>query len=174
MATNPQLALALRKNRGKQIRPDWIVRLKQACGYEVPSESFLSLETTETLKSDFLAQVRRHQASGRQYWLGGACDRFANCLNKLGLELGSKRLVLFSSVDEYLGAVELPAAVITSGFRAIWDVVEEDFCVTTADLKDGLCVELNFYDADGKYVQEGVWEVTCWGAFEEVVKAIEK
>src|SRR5207249_3292230 len=87
---------------------------------------------------------------------------------KLSLIEPSTPLVLFSSVDEYIGAIRLPAGVVLTRFQAVWEVVEEDFLVSTLDLGSALCVELNFYDVEGRYVRDGVFEVAGWGVFADI------
>jgi hypothetical protein len=44
-------------------------------------------------------------------------------------------------------------------------VVEQDLGLATPQLADGLCLELNYYDGVGSYVQEGIYELTAWGVF---------
>lgn len=78
---------------------------------------------------------------------------------------GGRAVVLFHSCDKFIGAVRLDAAAIASALEAVWRVAEEDLCVATPDLSSGFCLEENYYDGDGAYVPDGVFELTAWGDF---------
>lgn len=170
MAATPQLDLALRKNRGESIRRDWMARLKEACAYEILPEHFLALEPTETLKKEFFERVKGNNQVQRRQWPASSLEELANALMDLSIDLRSLPAVLFSSADKYLGAVQMPASVALSNFTAVWKVVEEDFCLVTLDLENGLCVEVNFYDERGNYTKDGIYKLSAWGVFASVVR----
>jgi len=160
--TDQKLNSALEKNRASRIRSSWTASLSQACGMEIAPEYFLSLKETTALKEAFWSKVR-----------GKGCPRrFYSKKNFEQIESGLKAItngqltsVLFSSVDKYIGAVRLPASVVFNHIQSIWKVTEEDFCVATPDLQNGICLEFNYYDERGDFIKEGVYELSLWGDF---------
>jgi hypothetical protein len=50
--------------------------------------------------------------------------------------------------------------------EAVWRVVDEDLSITTPEGSDGLCLERNFYKDDGKYVADGIYELSAWGVLQ--------
>jgi hypothetical protein len=169
MTANPKLDLALRKNRGEKMRRDWVARLKQASACNISPEHFLPLEQTESLKKVFFEKTMAKDVM-RQHFASGSLDKLADALMNLSISARLMPVILFSSVDQYLGAVQLPASVALSNFLAIWKVVEEDFCISTLDSKNGLCLERNFYDEGGNHVKDGVYELIAWGLFGNVAQ----
>ena len=165
MPTKPELDLALRKNRGRQIAGEWTRRLTLACRYEVHPEHFLPLEETEALKRAFNERLKANEGVVRRNWPNGSFAEIAVVMQDLAIDLRATPAVLFSSVDPYLGAVRVPGSALLLNFQSVWQVVEHDFSLVTPDLQNGLCVETNFYDAAGSYIQEGIYELAGWGKF---------
>jgi hypothetical protein len=77
--------------------------------------------------------------------------------------LRTSRVVVFSSVDDTIGAIHANAEPILCNVRAVWNVVGEDFRLTTANLTDGLCLGMEQYTLSGNYIPEGVYELAGWG-----------
>jgi hypothetical protein len=159
------LDLTLRRNRGILIRSAWVAALRKACDVEVLTEDLMSLEETEKLKKTFFEKVRQREGVVRRHWAKNVFDELASLLRNLSVDVGAMPVVLFSSVDQCIGAVRLPADRVLTHIEAIWKVVEEDLCVTTLNLQHGFCLEFNFYTETGEYRREGVYELTAWGAF---------
>jgi hypothetical protein len=142
--------------------------------------AFMSREDTTRLRDRFLSKVRdkvclrdcffskvRDENSGTitLLWYGDALNEVMSYLIGLAPHIGDISVVLFSNVDKYIGAVSLPVQRVLRNAKAVWEFVDEDLCVTTADGRNGLCVEFNFYTPEGRYVSEGVYEITAWGTF---------
>lgn len=164
--TKPSLELALRKERGKRIFHEWTNSLAEACGTKVSSANFLSIEHTDELKREFFRRLKAKQGVSRHNWPKHSLPELSAQLTDLCIDLRLTPVVLFSDVDEYLGAVELPATSVLLNIARVWKVVHDDFRVATPDITSGLCLEANFYDLRGKYLEAGVLEVVSWGVFE--------
>lgn len=128
-------------------------------------EHFLPLGDTDDLKNRFADRLKEGPGLVRRNLPKASLRRLAEALLELSRSMESTPLVVFNSIDEYIGAVQLPANVVLQNFLAVWDVVGEDFSVATRELQSGLCVEINFYDTDGRYVKDGICELTAWGIF---------
>lgn len=159
------LDLALWRNRGAQVLSEWVTTLRDACGFEASSANLLSLKETEDLKKAFFEKLKDGAAVVRRYWPQNAFDEVVAYLCDLEAHISTMTVVLFSSMDQYIGAVKLSAEIVLIHAEAIWKVVNENLCVTTLDLQHGLCLEFNFYTEEGEYVKEGVYELITWGAF---------
>lgn len=165
------LELAIRRHRGLQIRSSWLSALEEACnGMSIP-ENFLSLEETENLKKAFSEQVRKAQLGQAEkrffhkYWPKTSWEGVGNVLSNLSIRVGSTSVALFSSVDKDVGAILVPADLILAHAESVWNVVGEDLQITTLNLENGLCLELNFFDETGDYMKAGIYELTSWGIF---------
>jgi len=51
--------------------------------------------------------------------------------------------VLFHHLDRLTGAVLVDGASVLGSVARVWEVVQEDLCLTSHDLEHGLCLELN-------------------------------
>ena len=78
------------------------------------------------------------------------------------------RVALFSSVDQYIGALFVQPMTVFVHAKKIWEVVDEDLSMCSVDVADGFCLELNYYDEGNRYVADGVYQMTGWGAFSDV------
>ena len=69
-----------------------------------------------------------------------------------------REYVLFHHLDRLTGAVLVDGASVLSGAARVWEVVQEDLCLTSRDLEHGLCLELN-HSSRGDEL-----ELVSWGA----------
>lgn len=161
---NPELDLALRRNRGVAIKREWAESLQAACGCKFNDDDFLSLPETELLKRAFFAKIKSGVATARE-WRAAVLPEIIGLLVSAAPRIGPLPIVLFSSVDEYLGGLRASADMILLHAASVWRVVSEDLTITTEDLENGLCVGTNYYDMRGEYVATGVIEVRAWGRF---------
>ena len=155
----------LKENKGRRLFPTWSRALARETGLDIRKDDFLDPATTSSLKASFFQHLRAKQNGFHSYWLKRERDELEDALGQIAADTGDTRVVLFSEVDEFIGAAMLPAATVLSHAFEVWDVVGEDLSFATLDLNDGLCLEENFYDADDTYVPEGVFELTRWGSF---------
>lgn len=158
------LDLDHRRSRGAEMRAEWIATLEEACSATVAPQSFLSLEQTQELKSKFFDKVKNRTAYFYRYWSPQQLSEVEMLLRVLSFDVDGMQVVLFSEVDQYTGAVVLPASGVLANARKVWEVVKGDLALTTSDLQHGLCLEHNFYNESGHYSKEGFYELTAWGA----------
>jgi hypothetical protein len=158
-----RLDTLIRQNRGTQILPLWIATLEHACGVAPKNDDFVGLTETLNLRKRFFERVKSGVEGSHFYLRVGSFDELKQRLKSLGHRLGPRPLILFSSVDRLIGAVRIPAISALENAEAVWEVVGEDLSLTSADLVDGLCVEKNYYGGNGRYVKEGIFEITAWG-----------
>lgn len=159
-----RLELALRRNRGTQIRPGWLAAIRAACHVDVSEEDLLPLEETEDLKHAFFVALKE-RCSYLEHWPASALTEIATLLSIMAADVGSLPIVLFSSVDQYIGALQLPASAVLENSLATWRVVEEDLRFATIDMKSGLCLEFNDYTEIGERIVRDMYELGSWGNF---------
>ena len=150
-----------RKLKGQSILPGWKIAFEAAAKVTINLDNFLALEKTEELRNQFFDLVKSFNNS----------HQFApiNALGELSLSLQPKapqsEVVLFHSMDKYIGAYLINAETIIKNLEAIWVVTEEDLSFAIPDLANGFCLERNFYGPNGDYFPDGLLELTCWGKF---------
>jgi hypothetical protein len=160
------LERALSKNRGRRLVADWSQLLSRACGIEISAMSFLSIEETAVLKRAFYNLVKDERKRARAYWKKSERNDLGAHLSSMGTRARSLGpVVLFSSVDQFVGAVRIKADCVLQNAMRVWHVVGEDLSAVTDDLHHGLCLEENFYTDEGEYVREGLYELSVWGEF---------
>jgi len=159
------LELRMRKNRGHGLATEWSRSLCAACGVEISASSFLSIKNTEELKSAFFTKVKTEAEAIKAWWEKHETETLSVHLLDLCVDVGALPVILFSSVDQFAGAVRVPADCVLRNAMAAWEVVKEDLSLATEDLQHGLCLEENVYTYSGEYVREGLYELTAWGVF---------
>jgi hypothetical protein len=163
------IEMSLRKNHGRRLIADWSRSLSAASGIEIRSDSLLSIEQTQVLKRAFFIKVKSESQRRRLTWERPAWEHLLAHLLDVCINVRTMPIVLFSSIDQFIGAIRLPADCVLRNVLAIWEVVGEDLSLTTDDLQHGLCLEENFYTPSGDYMKEGVYELIAWGRFERVM-----
>jgi hypothetical protein len=159
---NHRLSELVRDNRGKKIRSTFLRDLSMSCGVEVDEIHFLNVEDTQSLKAEFIEKVKSSVGTFHDHWPKQDWMKLASTLENLATSLGDQSVVLFSNVDQYIGAVRIQARYVLLHPEATWRVVGEDLSIRS-DHDGGLCLEENFYTRCGEYLREGVYEVTAWG-----------
>ena len=159
-----QIEQLLKTNKARLIRDSWVGHLIQATGALATDLSFVDVQVTLGLKVAFFEKLKSGRVDFHRYW---PREKFADILDLLSpLTLPDQKMVLFSSVDEYLGAVQLPIRLVLNNVAAVWRVVEQDLCVISDGGQSGLCLEENYYDSEGTYIKEGIYELTAWGSLQ--------
>ena len=75
-----------------------------------------------------------------------------------GEQLKTAEVVMFYNHERQVGALRLNAATALRLINRLWPLVTYDFCLTTTEAFDGLCLEYN------QYSDQAVYELSCWGA----------
>ena len=140
--------LLQRKHKGQSILPGWITAFEEAAKGTITPDNFLDLDKTEELRTKFFDHVQNFEGKPR---FASNCD-FG--ILKSGLQNSFSQgenleVILFHSMDKYIGALLTQANVIFKNLEDIWRVAEEDLCVATLDLASGFCLERNYYDSNG-------------------------
>lgn len=158
-----ELKRRLRQQEGRDIRRQWIQSLRAATATVVSTSDLLDLDRTESLRDQFFGTIRRPKGAFRGYWPAMRRDAIESVLHKLSQNAGDSSIILFSSVDRRIGAVQIAAhSVLTRPFD-VWEVVQQDLSFCTFDLANGLCLELNHLDWTGNHAD--TYEMTSWGQF---------
>lgn len=160
---DPKVTSRLDAHRALRDRASWIKRLSEACATTIAHKAFVDPHQTADLKRRFFERVGQSASAERLFLPVNEMDRAVTCLDGLGRRLSGDRVLLFHSMDAYLGAVALPAAAVLRNAVKVWDVVGEDLCIATEDISSGLCLEKNWYDDHGEHSADGVLELTTWG-----------
>src|SRR5262249_16712533 len=139
----------IRENRGRGLVNEWSRALSHACGVEIERNFFLPLETTEELKREFFARVKSRSQASKLWWESNDGSNLLAHLLDLSIDARTTPVILFSSIDLFVGAVRVPADCVLRNAMTVWKVVMEDLAIATEDLESGLCLERNLYNAVG-------------------------
>jgi hypothetical protein len=159
------LETLLRENKASLIRERWLADLSQATELQTSALSLVDVETTVTLRKTFFQRIKSGSIDLHRYWPKENLADVLSFLSPLAREIGSEQVTLFSNVDQYLGAVQLPAGPVLRDISRVWKAVGQDLSMTTGSGDDGICLEENYYDSDGNYIREGIYELSAWGLF---------
>lgn len=151
--------------KASKVRSDWLCALSTACGNDIGENAFLDVSKTRALKIEFFAMVKGRRDAVHLCWVREGIDGMRRDLDRLRGFSGDSPVILFNSNDSYYGAVWVRLAWIVRDPLSVWEVTGEDLSFTVEDLSSGFCLERNYYDLEGKYVAEGVYELTAWGSF---------
>lgn len=152
-------ALRLRQHRGQQLLPEFRSRLATVLGYQLTPTDILDIETTERLRDAFFEKVKHKLGTQGFIWDTSDASDVWSTTADIGSRLAGTKAILFHAVDEYIGAVSVPADSALTKAQEVWWVVQQDLCLCTPDLSDGFCLEFNHYSDRDEY------ELTCWGIF---------
>jgi hypothetical protein len=172
MAKADDLDLKKRLAKGRTIRAQWLAAISAACNVDQHEVRFLGLEETDRLKDAYFRRVREAPAREHLYWTDPMLVAFEAGLARLVQTVGTLPTVMFSSVDEYLGAVMLPAKAILEHWNRAWTVVDHDLCITTDSAAHGLCLEKNHIDEQGMCHPQSFFEATSWGNFQLMIDGV--
>jgi hypothetical protein len=159
-----RISLARRESRGRALLSDWLERFNSVTGTPLSPGALLSLDATEQLKRAFVNHLRSGEFHYRE-WPTAQKDDLLGFLRGLSRHVGSLDVVLFSDVDEYIGAARVRTDAVLEHPMRLWEFVGNDLALATPDLSSGLCVEMNYYTSEGEYNRDGIYSVTGWGAF---------
>lgn len=157
-----ELASASRRNRGQVLLRGWLDEFRAVAGFKVSPGALLTLEATDRLKEAVVERIQSPDASYRE-WPVDQSEYVVGHLHAVGRSMGSREVVLFSKVDEYIGAARVGADAVLRDPMRVWEFVGEDLTLVTEDLSGGLYVERNQYTREGDYVKAGVYALTTWG-----------
>jgi hypothetical protein len=160
------LSQALKRNRRRLVIRKIIAELHEA-GIEVTPGDFLGLEEAEELVQAFYDRFRRSEPVRRDAWPATARSQVAQLLSDLASRVAALPIALFRSRDDLTTAVVIPAHLALMQIPESVQRGEEDLSLTTIDLKHGLRLELNWYNDEGEYAPEGIYELRRWGIFAE-------
>jgi hypothetical protein len=163
--TDKHLHSKLNAYQANKMRSDWMKSLAKACGQPIDDSAFLPLDQTKKLKDDFFAIVKEKRNDAKQWWKISEKQQMQSFFANLAQIVGDHLVILFSFEDKNFGAVRIPASCIIRNPIQVWQITKEDLAFAFEDLSSGICLEQNFYEADGKYVAEGIYELTAWGIF---------
>jgi hypothetical protein len=149
--------------RAMKLRGEWLAALSAACGHPIEEQAFLEKPRTKELKEAFFSMVRDRRDAVRVCRGVDEKHRVREYFATISPAIWTRHVALFSSRDEYYGAVRVPAQWVLKNPFDIWKVTEQDLSVAAEDLSSGLCLEYNYYNRHGQYMAEGVYEVTAWG-----------
>lgn len=143
-----------------RLRPEWILFFLRITGMRLKDTDFLSLEETDTLTSVFAKKAKASYSTHR-YWPANTPwreidDTVVNLVEKQQL------FIVFHRADAQIGALVLSAKEILNYTENLRELLG-DISLMTKDGSKGLCLEKPYYDSNGDYVAEGVWELTTWG-----------
>ncbi len=157
-----ELASEARRNRGKALLTGWHDEFRAVAGFKLSPTALLTLEATDQLKEALVERLQSPDASYRE-WPVEQSEQVVAHLHVLGRTAGSTEVVLFSKVDQYIGAARVGADAVLREPMRIWEFVGNDLTLVAEDLAGGLCVERNQYTREGNYVKAGVYALTTWG-----------
>jgi hypothetical protein len=80
----------------------------------------------------------------------------------LSQSLAEEGLVL-AHFDRITGALDVKLSKILEGRPELWNVVREDLCFATPDLRVGFRLEVKYFDWYRRSVSQGLFHLSVWG-----------
>ncbi len=144
------------------IRDRWLNDLALACGTPVTSADLIDLTETARLKNSFTAKLAdKDSPCWKAQWTKNCESDAYRVLAALGTQGIGIKFVLFSSVDDLIGACVVDASAVLEHAADVWKVVKNDLNLATADLAAGVCLESNYSSEQGGYLLD----LSAWGRF---------
>jgi hypothetical protein len=166
MADPGKLQAALRRNRGRSIRDQWLNDLAKTCRTSLTSADLIDVSETARLKSAFVAKLLDKDCPPvTDQWTKDRESEAYAVVAEIGRQCVGIKVALFSSVDELIGACTVDASAVLIHAADVWKVVKDDVNLVTMDLADGLSLQQNYYSTDGVFVKGGVIDLSVWGRF---------
>ena len=162
--------IALRKNKGARILPGWISSFCQITGASITNADFLFLEETDILRNIFAQNVKKAGALHIYWPINTSYPEIERTICHLAEQ--RERIVLFHKADSQIGALFLSVNDILKNTDNLRELLGGDISFITKDGTNGLCLERTFYDGKGGYIADGIWELTAWGLFAQVVSDV--
>jgi hypothetical protein len=163
---NKKADLILRKNKGRQILNSWVEGFIIASMLNLEDISFVSLEETDSLKTNFVSKMQHDNKIFRFNIEINRKAELYSTLKHMASLIGPLRVIMFTDVDKYLGAVDVPADSVLIRAKNIWNYIGNDFVLLDNNLDSGICIEINYYNLQGSYEKNGVLEINSWGKLE--------
>lgn len=157
--------MSIMKNKGRRLRPRWIIEFQLATGLQISNADFLECAETIDLKNIFYETLIKCSQCQIIEWPHESFDQVTQFLLDLNMRIGTIDVCLFNDIDKFIGALYMRSSIILTNVQAVWDIVHEDLSLMTLTGKDGLCLEKNSYSTDFTYSREGFFQLTTWGLF---------
>jgi len=154
-----QLRKAIRRNRAMRIRDEWVDRLARALKTQSTMINLLTPEDTAILKRKFYEKAVAAGRRSKSIWPGQDRQAVLQHVSDMQKRIPDHPVILFSSVDPLIGAAVVALHCILRSVAEAWGVTEEDLCVGSDAMRDGLLLEYNLYGRASEY------ELVCWGEF---------
>ena len=147
----------LRENKGRQLWPEFAEALRDALpGYEWDSYR-VSVAETDAVRTSFFKRVGSDPYVDRRTWDESEREQVEALLRRAAPAHLGTEYILFHHLDRLTGAVLVDGASVLSDVARVWEVVQEDLCLTSRDAEHGLCLELNHYGRRDEL------ELVSWG-----------
>lgn len=156
------LDLAIRKNKGARIRDQWLQELEDIIKIKLPQESFVGLEETEVLKSKLDEELRENLEITKVEWPSNAETKMYDFLTSQA-KFFNNIVYLFSTVDNMIGAVQVPLHNVLLNTKDIWKLVQQDIKLLDLRMDGWLCLEKKFYSLDNIYIANGIFLLSSKG-----------
>lgn len=166
---NEDLRFALEAYKAERKREAWKRDLSKASRLSISDCAFLAPDQTCQLRKKFFDIVKGENVGFRKCWPDSEKNRLSDYVGYLAASIEDSFAVLFNSQDAFFGAVRVPVATVLQNLYPVWRVVEEDIALASEDMVTGLCIERGFYDENGMYVKDGVYELVAWGRFADTL-----
>ena len=144
--------------RGRRQRPQLHQWLVQEAHIEVADDDFLALDATLDLSTRFIDHLRAGVADN-QVWPLDEPTVLEQRLVALADIFGETRVVWLHKYAAATGAILVPFSPVVRQALKLFVTREADLMLTTGDVTDGLCIELNQMPHGDEY------EWSAWGAF---------
>lgn len=154
----------LRKNEGLHIISDWLNRCSSVLK-SLTKDNLLSLSDTDKIKQQFNNKLLGQATIQRCNWTLDEEKKMFEHFTSLAYKCENIDVVLFSNVDDKLGALRTNSRDILLNAKELWTIVGEDFRFTTNNLAHGFCLGFEYYTISETYIPKGVYELACWGSF---------
>jgi len=165
---NKELQRRLREHKGRRLLADLKERLERLLDCEINHSDFVGVQATEQLRAAFFERIIRSRNESDPEVRSKTCEpsRVSQIWEEvadIASCVGGMNAVLLHRLDEFTGAVIIPARIVLARARDVWEfeggILGGELCLCSMDATSGFHLDFNhYYDRDE-------YELTTWGVF---------
>jgi hypothetical protein len=159
------LQIRLRQHHGRQLLPKLLNRLSQILDKPKQAVQLLDLEETDSFLEAFEFELdsrrKRLKPAFQRSWRSNESEELQKFLNKLRKQGLNRRMILFTSLSEYCGAVEIMSHEVLEHALQLISLDQEEVLAMTYDSSYGIVLGYNTERIEKDSVE--MYDLLIWG-----------
>jgi hypothetical protein len=156
-----EIALRMRKNRGRRLWPEFRRALAVAIDEEINDSQLLSIADTESLRELYFDRLKHGADVLHLERDAKGLESLLRVLRDMATRLSQFEILLLHQHDRLTGALRVRTGAVLLNAVRVWAVVGQDLFLTTPAAADGLCLEFSHLSEGDRY------ELHLWGRFRQ-------